>query len=109
MPRQLRKGDAFPLDYNALLRAPRIEHAVYLFWSKSKACFVYIGKTDRTLPKRLRDHWLDCHNPTLRAWILYEPDDLIVCYIACPASVLPKLERRSIRRLDPIANKDYKV
>ena len=106
---RLRKGDAFPFGYNAVLRAPQIEHAVYLFWSKSKTCFVYIGKTDRTLPQRLREHWLDCGNPMLRAWILFEPDDLVVCYVSCPAPLVLKLERRLIRRLDPNANKEHKT
>ena len=105
----LRKGDSFPFDFNALLRVPRIEHAVYLFWSKSKASFVYVGKTARALPERLREHRRNCDNPTLRAWIRYAPDDLIVCYVACPASLVLKLERRLIRRLDPHANIDHKT
>ena len=108
MRRLLQKGDAFPFDFNALLRAPRVEHAVYLFWSKSKESFVYVGKTARALPKRLREHRRDCANPTLRAWILYAPEDLVVCYVACPKALVIKLERRLIRRLDPDANKDHK-
>lgn len=109
MPRRLCKGDAFPFDYNSISRVPRIEHAVYLFWSMSRECFVYVGKTDRTLRQRLREHWRNCDNPTLRAWIRIEPDDLIVCYISCPAPLVLKLERRLIRRLDPNANKDHKA
>lgn len=109
MYRLLRKGDAFSFDFNALLRVPRVEHAVYSFWSKSKASFVYIGKTTRPLPERLREHRRDCDNPTLRAWIIYAPDDLVVCYVACPAALVHKLERRLIRQLDPNANIDHKV
>ena len=109
MRRLLRKGDPFPFDFNALMRVPRIEHVVYLFWSKSKASFVYVGKTARTLPERLREHRRNCDNPTLRAWIRYAPDDLIVCYVACPASLVVKLERRLIRRLDPDANIDHRT
>ena len=109
MNRILRRGDSFPFNFNALLRVPRIEHAVYLFWSISTANYVYIGKTVRSLPERLREHRLDCDNPTLRAWIRYAPEDLIVCYIACPASLVLKLERRLIRLLDPEANVDHKT
>ena len=104
MPKRLRKGEAFSFDYNALLRAPRIEHAVYCFWSKAKASYVYVGKTDRPLPNRLREHWLDCHNAILRAWIRFAPEDLVVYYVSCPAGLTPKLERRLIRQLEPKAN-----
>lgn len=109
MSRRLHKGNAFPFDYNALLRAPRIEHAVYLFWSKSKACCVYVGKTKRPLRQRLREHWRHCENPVLHAWIHSASDDLTVCYVSCPASDVLKLERRLIRRLDPNANKEHKT
>ena len=109
MRRLLRKGDAFPFDFNTLLRLPRVEHVVYLFWSKSKASFVYIGKTDRGLSKRMREHRQKCDNPTLRAWIRHAPKDLIVCYVTCPACLVLKLERRLIRQFDPNANKDHKT
>lgn len=105
----LRRGDLFPLDFNELLRAPSVEHAVYSFWSRSKGGHVYVGKTDRTLRQRLREHWRGSSNPTLRAWIKYAPDDLVVCYVTCPAPLVPKLERRLIRRLDPSGNRQHKT
>ena len=109
MPRRLHKGYAFPFGYTALSRAPGIEHAVYLFWSNARNRCVYVGKTDRTLPERLREHWLRSDNPTLRAWIHCDIDDLEVTYVSCPASVVIKLERRIIRCLDPIGNIDHKT
>ena len=105
----LQRGDAFPFDFNALLRVPRIEHAVYAFWSKSMESHVYIGKTDRTLPERLREHRRGSSNPTLRAWMRHAPTDLVVCYVACPAGLVLKLERRLIRRLDPDGNREHKT
>ena len=109
MGRLVRKGEPFPFDFNALLRAPRVEHAVYSFWSKSKASHIYIGKTDRMLPQRLREHRRGSDNPTLRAWIKHAPEDLVVCYVACPKLLVPTLERRLIRRLDPDGNRDHKT
>lgn len=105
----LRRGDSRPFDYNTLSRLECVECAVYLFWSKSKASYVYIGKTDRTLKKRLREHFLDCKNPVLRAWIRCASDDLIFCYVACTAGTILKLERRLIRQFDPSANKDHRT
>lgn len=109
MSHRLHKGDAFPFSHNALLRVPRIKHVVYLFWSESKACCVYVGKTKRSLQQRLREHWLHCDNPMLHVWIHSDPEDLKVCYISCQASDVLKLERRLIRRLDPNANKEHKT
>lgn len=109
MQRLFHRGDSFPFDFNAILRAPRIENAVYFFWSESKSSFVYIGKTDRTLTERLREHRRDCYNPVLRAWIRYAPEDLRVCYVICPASLVGKAERRLIRQLDPDANIEHKT
>jgi hypothetical protein len=40
---------------------------VYLFWHR-KMC-IYVGKTDRSLRQRLREHWALCHNDQLRRWI----------------------------------------
>lgn len=105
----LRRGGTFPFDFNALLRVPRVEHAIYSFWSKSKAGHVYVGKTDRVLPERLREHRRSSSNPTLRAWIKHAPDDLVVCYVTCPARLVLKLERRLIRRLDPGGNREHKT
>ena len=109
MARLVRKGDPFSFDFNALQRIPRVKHAVYSFWSKSKASHVYIGKTDRMLAQRLREHWRSSDNPTLRAWIKYAPEDLVVCYAVCPAPLVLKLERRLIRRLDPGGNREHKT
>ena len=109
MVKLVRKGEPFSFDFNALLRAPHIEHAVYAFWSKSKASHIYIGKTDRTLPQRLREHRRRSDNPTLRAWIKHAPEDLMVCYLACPARLVYRLERRLIRRLDPDGNRQHKT
>ncbi len=105
----VRKGDSFPFDFNSLLRMPRVRHAVYAFWSKSKESHVYIGKTDRPLPQRLREHRRSSDNPTLRAWIKYAPEDLVVCYVVCPAALVLKLERRLIRRFDPDGNREHKT
>ena len=105
----LRKGEVFSFDFNTLHRLPHVEHAVYSFWSKSKESHVYIGKTDRTLAQRLREHWRGSTNPTLRAWIKYAPSDLLVCYVACPATVVLKLERRLIRQFDPAGNREHKT
>ena len=109
MARLVRRGGSFNFNFNALLRMPHVEHAVYFFWSKSKASHVYVGKTDRTLQQRLREHWRRSENPTLRVWIKHDPDDLVVCYAACPAALVLKLERRLIRRLDPTGNRDHKT
>lgn len=109
MARLVRRGGSFPFDFNALHRAPRVQHAVYSFWSKSKDSHVYIGKTDRPLSQRLREHWRGSDNPTLRVWIEHESCDLVVCYVECPARLVLKLERRLIRRLDPDGNRAHKT
>ena len=98
------RGEPFPFSFNSLQRAPRKSHVVYAFWSKSKCSHIYIGRTDRTLQERLREHRIDCHNDILRAWIWYSPDDLIVCYVSCSSTLTAKLERRLIRKLEPSAN-----
>lgn len=105
----LHRGNSFSFDFNTLLRLPHIKHVVYLFWSKSSARYVYVGKTERTLSERLREHRRNCENSILRSWLRYAPDDLIICYVACPAKLVFKLERRLIRQFDPDANKDHKT
>lgn len=105
----LHRGNSFSFDFNALLRLPHVACVIYLFWSKSKASYVYIGKTERSLKERLHEHRLDCKNPVLRAWMRYAPDDLIFCYVACTAGIILKLERRLIRQFDPSANKDHRT
>ena len=40
---------------------------VYVFWF-NRMC-VYVGKSDRPIRDRLREHWSSCHNADLRIWI----------------------------------------
>ena len=104
MVKMFQRSEPFHFNHNALLRIPSIRHAVYVFWSVSKSKAVYIGKTNREVGQRLREHRRRSQNVTLRAWIACAPDDLMVCYASVPETLVLKLERRLIRRLDPEAN-----
>ncbi len=97
-----------PFNHNMLLRLPSVEHTVYLFWSTSKTRAVYVGKTDRPIRHRMREHWRDSSNPILKTWIDWAADDLLMCYMEVPWPDVVKVERRMIRALDPIANDQYK-
>ena len=105
--RRLRKGGTYPWHFNALLSIPNVLHAVYLFWSVEKQRFVYVGKTDQPLRTRLQEHRRRSKNAVLRSWIRDSAEDLEVCYVSCPAMCVSKLERRLIRRYEPVANQTY--
>lgn len=112
------KSERFVFNYNAHRKVPSsVEHAVYVFWSLSKSRAVYVGKTDRSLRQRLRQHRDITDNATLRSWIDYDTEDLQVCYMTLHAIQEPEkpdkktkrlvgmLEKQLIRELQPIANK----
>ena len=106
MGKMFQRSDPFHFDHNALLRIPRARHShvIYVFWSVSKSKAVYVGKTDRAVGERLREHRRRSHNVTLRSWITYDPQDLMVCYVSVPAHLVLKVERRLIRHFAPEAN-----
>lgn len=105
--RLLHMGGTYPWDFNALLSIPHVPHAVYLFWSVEKRRFIYVGKTDRSVQVRLQEHRRHSSNAVLRSWIRDSGEDLEVCYVSCPAACVAKLERRLIRRYEPVANQIY--
>ena len=104
MRRIFQRATPFHFDHNALLRVPPARNAIYVFWSVSKSKAVYVGKTDREVGTRLREHRRHSHNATLRSWITYASEDLMVCYVSTHEKLLLKLERRLIRHFDPEAN-----
>lgn len=114
------KSERFGFNYNAPRRvSPSVNHAVYIFWSRSKAKAVYVGKTNRSLQRRLSQHRDTTKNAILRAWIDCSESDLEVCYMTPKPKhavqeighsdrktklLVSELEKLLINELDPIAN-----
>ena len=104
MGKVFQRAAPFHFDHNALLRIPSTRNAIYVFWSISKSKAVYIGKTDREVGARLREHRRRSHNAILRSWITYASEDLMVCYVCTHEKLVLKLEDRLIRHFAPEAN-----
>lgn len=77
---------------------------VYVFW-RGKVC-IYVGKTDRPLSLRLREHWAQCHNDELRAWIrAYGSELLFQWECVQDLTAIRKFEQRYIDSFRPLTNK----
>ena len=104
MTKLLQRYEPILFDYNALQRMPNVCPGVYVFWSISTSRCVYVGKTDRSVDRRLFEHFKGSHNPYLRTWIKRWPTDLQVCYAFVPKRYVNRFEVRLIKLLDPLAN-----
>ena len=89
-------------------RIPRAAHGVYAFWSRDTAKCIYVGQAPRqSIRNRLRDHWRDSHNETLRLWIRAFGEYLDVCYMYVDPSDIDCFERRLITLWRPEANEQH--
>ena len=108
MTKLLRRYEPILFGYNALQRMPNVCPGVYIFWSISTSRCVYVGKTDRSVDRRLFEHFNGSHNSYLRTWIKHWSTDLQVCYAFVPKQFVDRCEARLIKLLDPVANDKYK-
>ncbi len=56
-----------PFNYAMIEKVSLSCPGVYVFWF-NKVC-IYVGKSDRPVKERLREHWTSCHNDELKKWI----------------------------------------
>lgn len=77
---------------------------VYIFWFTNMC--LYVGKTDRSLKDRLREHWGLCHNDELKKWIkAYGPRLDFQWQCVDDVKSTRAVEQLYINKLGPLANK----
>ena len=71
---------------------------------------IYVGKAEeQTIAQRLEQHWKGSHNPDLAAWVNAKGSQLRVRYIVVEDPLeIDDLEKRFIKQLQPLANKQGK-
>lgn len=78
---------------------------IYGFWYK-KRC-LYVGKAERqSIKSRLMQHWSNCHNKDLQAWITVYGKDIKIAFKGIDENaIINKSERFYIDFFDPVTNK----
>ena len=77
---------------------------VYILWF-NKIC-IYVGKTNRPIRKRLREHWSNCHNDVLKNWIRAQGRRLEFQWECIPdISRIQATEQAYIEYYGPLTNK----
>lgn len=92
--------------YATISEVPRNMIGVYAIWYRPTGKCVYVGKApQQPVRERLRQHWRDCENRTLRLWLSVFGDRLDLCYaqVDDPRRI-DRLERKLIRLWHPEAN-----
>lgn len=85
-------------------KIPPDAYGVYGIWFRRRC--IYIGKAkSQPIAKRLEQHWNGTHNSELADWISAKGSLLDVSYAIAHKMVIDNLERRHIKRFQPITNK----
>lgn len=96
-----RHGKRF--TFQNIMSVPRTLVGVYVF--HYGPLFIYVGKAgDRSIQKRLGEHYNGSHNPKLAIWIRALDGDIMFSYVPCDREVIDDLERSMIQHLQPEAN-----
>lgn len=95
-------------SYVTISRIPKSIFGVYAFWCRDNKKCIYVGKAkNQPIRNRLKDHWRESHNKTLRLWIQAFGDNLDVCYTSTERRKIDTFERRLIKAWKPEANKQH--
>lgn len=94
-------------SYNINTYAPS-SAGIYTFWHK-KNC-IYVGRSNN-IKKRIKEHYVSCHNDYLSLWLNTYTRCIVVKYIKLedfPSNmVLSKIESKFILYLNPNTNFKY--
>ena len=91
--------------YGSIYSIPENIQGVYGFWNRKTGRCLYVGKS-RHVKNRLRQHWSDCKNISLRLWLDGFPKSIEICYweVAGDKIRVTRVENRLIRRWRPESN-----
>ena len=89
-------------------KIPSNAFGIYGLWYR-KRC-IYIGKAEKQpIAQRLEQHWKGSHNPDVANWVRAKGSKLRVGYVLVEEhSEIDNLEKRYIRQLQPLTNKQGK-
>lgn len=102
--RQERKHTVLPWSLASIEMLPSSEGGVYAVWCAPTGKCVYVGRTDRNLRARVKEHWGLGTNRKLALWIAAFGKTLILCYHRCEPRQSRTIEKRLIRTWQPEAN-----
>jgi hypothetical protein len=97
-------SDPLPFNRTSIDKVRLLCPGVYVFWF-GRVC-IYVGKTDRSIRERLREHWGVCHNDQLRRWIkAYGPKLYFQWQCINELEVSRTVEQMYIEKFGPLTNK----
>lgn len=93
-----------PWSLASLEKLPGDEGGVYALWCSPTGKCVYVGRTQRPLRTRLKEHWGLETSGKLACWIAAFGETLVLCYHRCNQEQARRIEARLILAWQPEAN-----
>ncbi len=101
------KSNKYKFKLSDIMSIAADTRGVYGLWHGERCLYVGQAK-DQDIGDRLLQHWSDCHNEILKAWIDVYGSDIEFCYISSDKIRIDVLEDTLIKKYQPVANKTGK-